>query len=114
MKRLGILFLVLLLLAGCQPTPETDAVRQKNSAQMIEMAKGQAAAEPKAGETQPAATPVPVRLTVLPVTVTPQRLVSCAQHTIARLPRTNVCLCPAISSAYIPRRMIFFPSYLSG
>ena len=42
MKRLGILFLVLLLLAGCQPTPEVDAVRQKNSAKMIEMARGEA------------------------------------------------------------------------
>ncbi len=43
MKRLGIVFLVLLLLAGCQPTPEADAVRQKNSAKMIEMARGEVA-----------------------------------------------------------------------
>ena len=62
MKRILTLILTaLLLLAGCQPTPETDAVRQKNSAQMIEMAKGQATAEPPAGEAEPAATPVPVR-----------------------------------------------------
>ena len=62
MKRILVLLLaVLLLFGGCQPTPETDAVRRKNSAQMIEMAKGQATAEPPAGEAEPAATPIPVR-----------------------------------------------------
>ena len=69
MKRLGILFLVLLLLAGCQPTPEADAVRQKNSAKMIEMARGEAAPDESAApgqaaqeaEAQPAATAVPVK-----------------------------------------------------
>ena len=73
MKRLGILFLVLLLLAGCQPTPEVDAVRQKNSAKMIEMARGKAAPDESAApgqavaqeaEAQPAATAVPVKALV--------------------------------------------------
>ena len=40
MKRILVLILAAMLLMGCQPTPEVDAVRQKNSAQMIEMAKG--------------------------------------------------------------------------
>lgn len=61
MKRILVLLLAVMLLAGCQPTPEVDAVRQKNSVKMIEMAKGQATAEPPAGEAEPAATPVPVR-----------------------------------------------------
>ena len=61
MKRILTLILAVMLLAGCQPTPEVDAVRQKNSVKMIEMAKGQATAEPPAGEAEPAATPVPVR-----------------------------------------------------
>ena len=72
MKRLGILFLVLLLLAGCQPTPEVDAVRQKNSAKMIEMARGEAAPDESAApgqaaqeaEAQPEATAVPVKALV--------------------------------------------------
>ncbi len=61
MKRILTLILAVMLLAGCQPTPAVDAVRQKNSVKMIEMAKGQATAEPPAGEAGPAATPVPVR-----------------------------------------------------
>ena len=73
MKRLGILFLVLLLLAGCQPTPEVDAVRQKNSAKMIEMARGEAdsgesaapeQAAAQEAEAQPEATAVPVKALV--------------------------------------------------
>ena len=40
MKRILTLILAVMLLAGCQPTPEVDAVRQKNSVKMIEMAKG--------------------------------------------------------------------------
>lgn len=60
MKRLGILLLALLL-AGCQPTPAADAVRQKNSARMIEMARGEATVTSQAGETGPAATAVPVK-----------------------------------------------------
>ncbi len=62
MKRFVLLCVALvLLLTACQPTPEQDAVRQKNSAQMIEMAKGETTAAPQAGEAKPAATPVPVR-----------------------------------------------------
>ena len=72
MKQLGILFLVLLLFAGCQPTPEVDAVRQKNSAKMIEMARGEAAPDESAApgqaaqeaEAQPEATAVPVKALV--------------------------------------------------
>ena len=61
MKRLWIVLLALLLFTGCQPTPETDAVRQKNSAQLIEMTKGEETAAPQVGEERPVATPVPVR-----------------------------------------------------
>lgn len=61
MKRLCILLVALLLLWGCQPTPAADAVRQKNSARMIEMARGETTAAPQAGEEGPAATPVPVK-----------------------------------------------------
>ena len=41
MKRIIVCLLVLLMLAACQPTPETDAVRQKNQDAMIEMARGE-------------------------------------------------------------------------
>ena len=61
MKRILVLLLAVMLLAGCQPTPEVDAVRQKNSAQMIEMARGETTAAPQAGAGEPAATPTPVR-----------------------------------------------------
>ena len=41
MKRNAwILLLFLLALFACQPTPEKDAVRQKNQSEMIEMAQG--------------------------------------------------------------------------
>ncbi|MBQ3159100.1 MAG: hypothetical protein IJC00_01455 [Clostridia bacterium] len=56
-----LVILSALLLVACQPTPEVDAVRQKNSAKMIEMAKGETAAAPQAAEEGPAATPTPVR-----------------------------------------------------
>ena len=61
MKKLLTLVIALFLLAACQPTPEVDAVRQKNSAQMIEMARGETTAAPQAGAGEPAATPTPVR-----------------------------------------------------
>jgi hypothetical protein len=41
MKRVYVLLLAALLLVACQPTPETDAVRQKNQDAMIEMAHGE-------------------------------------------------------------------------
>ena len=61
-KTLCMVLTALLLLAACQPTPEVVAVRQKNSAKMIEMAIGTAAAAPAVNEAQaePAATPTPV------------------------------------------------------
>jgi hypothetical protein len=43
-KSLVIIVALLLLLTACQPTPEVDAVRQKNQSEMIEMA--QATIEP--------------------------------------------------------------------
>ena len=63
MKKLFCLALAALLLMGmgCQPTPETDAVRQKNSAQMIEMAKGETTTAPAEAEAQPQTTAVPVK-----------------------------------------------------
>ena len=70
MKRLLVVILTgALLIYGCQPTPEVDAVRQKNSAKMIEMARGEAAPDESAApgqaaqemEAQPGATPTPVR-----------------------------------------------------
>ena len=39
MKRIAILLLAALLLAACQPTPEVDAVKQKDTVQMIESVK---------------------------------------------------------------------------
>ena len=39
MKKTFVFCMVLLLLAACQPTPEVDAVRQKNQSEMIEMAQ---------------------------------------------------------------------------
>ena len=62
MKKLLTLVIALFLLAACQPTPEVDAVRQKNSAQMIEMARGETTAAPQAGAGEPAATPTPQRV----------------------------------------------------
>ena len=41
MKRIIIVLLAALLLCACQPTPEVDAVRQKNQDAMIEMARGE-------------------------------------------------------------------------
>lgn len=41
MKKMLIVLLAGLLLVACQPTPETDAVRQKNQDAMIEMARGE-------------------------------------------------------------------------
>ncbi|MBR4906692.1 MAG: hypothetical protein IKZ44_07520 [Clostridia bacterium] len=41
MKRIIVCLLACLLLAACQPTPEVDAVRQKNQDAMIEMARGE-------------------------------------------------------------------------
>ena len=41
MKRIILVLLSLVMLAACQPTPETDAVRQKNQDAMIEMARGE-------------------------------------------------------------------------
>ena len=41
MKRLLLLLLAALLLCACQPTPEVDAVRQKNQEAMLEMARGE-------------------------------------------------------------------------
>ena len=66
MKQLICLMMVAVMLLGlgCQPTPEADAVRQKNSAKMIEMARGETTATPQAGETEPAATLTPVRALV--------------------------------------------------
>ncbi len=63
MKKLLCLALAALLLMGigCQPTPETDAVRQKNSAKMIEMAKGAATEGPQEAAAEPQTTPVPVK-----------------------------------------------------
>lgn len=39
MKKILVVLLAALLLAACQPTPEKDAVKQKNQDAMIEMAK---------------------------------------------------------------------------
>ena len=63
MRNICIIILSFLLLcAGCQPTPEMDAVKQKNTNLLIEAVKeaeqGQQA-EAKAGE--PAPSPVPVK-----------------------------------------------------
>lgn len=69
MKRIMILLLTLATLAACQPTPEQDAVRQKNSEKMIEMAIGEDTVAPKEADEQPSATPVPVREQI------PERLV---------------------------------------
>lgn len=41
MKRIIVLLLAALLFAACQPTPEIDAVRQKNQDAMLEMARGE-------------------------------------------------------------------------
>ncbi|MBR4907236.1 MAG: hypothetical protein IKZ44_10360 [Clostridia bacterium] len=41
MKKILVILLAALLLCACQPTPETDAVRQKNQDAMIEMARGE-------------------------------------------------------------------------
>lgn len=41
MKKILVVLFAALLLAGCVPTPETDAVRQKNQDAMIEMARGE-------------------------------------------------------------------------
>ncbi len=41
MKRIIVLLLAALLLAACQPTPEVDAVRQKNQDDMLEMARSE-------------------------------------------------------------------------
>ena len=46
MKKAFILVLFVLLTA-CQPTPEADAVRQKNQGEMIEMAKATPEAAPE-------------------------------------------------------------------
>lgn len=66
MKRIALCLLcALMLLTACQPTPDHDAVRQKNSAKMIEMAKGETAAEePKTEPEQPTATPTPLKAQV--------------------------------------------------
>ncbi len=39
MKRIAIVLLALLLLCACQPTPEVDAVKQKDTVQMVETVK---------------------------------------------------------------------------
>ena len=63
MRKLCIIILSFLLLCvGCQPTPEVDAVKQKNTNQLIEAVKEaeqEQQAEAKAGE--PAPSPVPVK-----------------------------------------------------
>ena len=63
MRTICVFILSLLLLcAGCQPTPEVDAVKQKNTNQLIEAVKEaeqEQQAEAKAGE--PAPSPVPVK-----------------------------------------------------
>jgi hypothetical protein len=41
MKRIIIVLLIVFMLAACQPTPETDAVRQKNQDAMLELARGE-------------------------------------------------------------------------
>ncbi len=41
MKRIFVICLVLALLVACQPTPEKDAVRQKNQDAMLELAKAE-------------------------------------------------------------------------
>ena len=70
MKRIIIICLLCTaILCACQPTPEEDAVRQKDSVKMIEMAIGDATEAPNDAEAQTAATPVPVREQV------PERLV---------------------------------------
>ena len=61
MKRIFIFFLLLTVLTACVPTPEEDAVRQKNSAKMIEMAIGDVTEASKGTKEQPTAAPVPVR-----------------------------------------------------
>ena len=37
MKRSFVIIVALLLLTACQPTPEVDAVRQKNQGDMIDL-----------------------------------------------------------------------------
>ncbi len=48
-KSFVFIVALLLLLTACQPTPEVDAVRQKNQGDMIDMAKAapEGAAEAK-------------------------------------------------------------------
>ena len=51
MRKAVILCLnLLLLLSACQPTPEVDAVRQKNQSEMIEMAQASPVTAPKQNE----------------------------------------------------------------
>ena len=59
MKKLLTLVIALFLLAACQPTPEVDAVRQKNSAQMIEMARGRPRRRPRLAQGSPQPPPPP-------------------------------------------------------
>ena len=66
---LWLLIAVLFLFCACQPTPEEDAVRQKDSVKMIEMAIGDVTETQNGAEAQTAATPIPVREQV------PERLV---------------------------------------
>ena len=49
-KAVIICLNLLLLLSACQPTPEVDAVRQKNQSEMIEMAQASPAAAPNQNE----------------------------------------------------------------
>ena len=60
-KTVVFVLLFLFVFTACQPTPEVDAVRQKNSEKMIEMAIGDTTDTPKVTEAQPAVAPVPVR-----------------------------------------------------
>ena len=64
MKRTVVLWLALLLLSACQPTPETDAVKQKNTNQLIESVKTAEKEKPDAPDAVPAATQFPARFTM--------------------------------------------------
>lgn len=63
MKRTMLLALILLLLTACQPTPKTDAVREKNTNQLIEAAL--ATDLPQSADASPAPVPqVPERFAI--------------------------------------------------
>ncbi len=53
MKRIAILFFATLLLVGCQPTPERDAVREKDTNVLIDTVRTEQQAQQERGEALP-------------------------------------------------------------